>query len=287
LKIAVLSGKGGTGKTFIATNMAAVAQESTYVDCDVEEPNGHLFLRPKEVQVKSVTVPIPVVNEALCNGCRKCVDFCRFGALAYTGRGLIVLDDICHSCGGCVLLCPENALTERKKTVGEIHEGVSRSIKCITGVLHPGEASGVPVISKLLQGLDQVPTPVLIDCPPGSACTVMESIRDADYCILVAEPSLFGVHNLAMVWELVQLFQKPYGVVLNKCLPGDNPAETFCCEREIKILARIPFSHGLGFMNSQGIVAVWEDRSLHTLFAGLLERVAKEVQREYEAVAYP
>jgi MinD superfamily P-loop ATPase len=286
LKVAVLSGKGGTGKTLVAVSLAAAAKHSTYVDCDVEEPNGHLFFRPEQVEEESVTVAIPAVDHALCTGCRSCVQFCQFNALAYTGQRLIIFDDVCHSCGGCVLVCPQKALTERDKSIGKVQKGVSEGVDCLTGVLNIGEASGVPIIQELLSGLEEASSPVFIDCPPGSACTVMESIKEADYCILVVEPTLFGVHNLQMVLELVQLFQKPFGVVINKCLPGENPAEAFCLERGLGILAQIPFSKDLGWINSQGRIAVREEPVYRALFQDLWAAVCREVRRESKTVAH-
>ena len=281
VRIAVLSGKGGTGKTLVSVNLAAVAQDAVYIDCDVEEPNGHLFFKPQHVQEERITRKVPVVDDTLCNGCRKCVDFCRFNALAYIKDRLIVFEEICHSCGGCVMLCPENALTERDKVIGKVHKGRSGSVRVHTGILNTGETSGVPIIKKLLAGIKGIPdSTVVIDCPPGSACIVMESIRDADYCILVAEPTLFGVHNLSMVYDLVKLFNKPFGVILNKCLEGENPAEAFCLERAIKILSHIPFRSDLGLLTSNAEIAVRKDEQYRALFSNLLDVVMKEVQCE-------
>lgn len=281
MRIAVLSGKGGTGKTLVSVNLAAAAQDAVYIDCDVEEPNGHLFFKPQHVQEEEITSKVPVVDDTYCNGCRKCVDFCRFNALAYTNDRLIVFDEICHSCGGCVMLCPEKALTEQDKVIGKVQRGMSGSLKIHTGILNTGEASGVPIIKNLLAGIKDIPhSTVVIDCPPGSACIVMESIRDADYCLLVAEPTLFGVHNLAMVYDLVKLFDKPFGVVLNKCLEGENPAEVFCLERDIKILSRIPFSNDLGLLTSNAEIAVRKDGKYKEVFSSLLDVVIKEVHCE-------
>jgi MinD superfamily P-loop ATPase len=278
MKIAVLSGKGGAGKTLVSVNLAAAANTSTYIDCDVEEPNGHLFLKPEGVSEKEITVKIPQVDGDLCNGCRKCVDFCIFNALAYTNK-LLIFDDICHSCGGCVIVCPNKAFSERDKVIGKIQTGRSQGIEVITGILNTGEATGVPLISELIKKARQIDGPVFIDCPPGSACTVMESIRDADYCILVTEPTLFGVHNLNMVYELVKLFDKPFGVVINKCLEGEeNPAETFCGENNIGILCRIPFDNELGELNSNAEIAVCKDEKYRELFVSLLKKVAGEVK---------
>ena len=280
MRIAVLSGKGGTGKTLVSVNLAAAAKAATYIDCDVEEPNGHLFFKPEGIQEEEISVKIPKVDNELCNGCRKCVDFCKFNALAYIKNKLIVFDDVCHSCGGCILVCPERALTEKAKVIGKINKGVSGEVAVWTGVLNTGEATGIPIIKKLIEESSEVNKQIFIDCPPGSACIVMESIKDADYCILVAEPTLFGVHNLNMVYELVKLFNKPFGVLLNKCLEEGNPAVKFCLENNIKILGRIPFDNELGTLNSNAEIAVNRNEKYRELFSSLLNKVTKEVQHE-------
>lgn len=286
LKIAVLSGKGGTGKTLITVNLASVAGNAIYVDCDVEEPNGYLFFKPQDLTVEIVSVKMPVVDEALCNGCRVCVNFCKFNALAYIGGQLKIFEEICHSCGGCMLLCPVKALSEKDKVIGKVQMGTSEGVAVYTGILNTGEASGIPIIKKLLSSSSrQEDQLTFIDCPPGSACIVMESIREADYCILVAEPTVFGVHNLNLVYELVKLFNKPYGAVLNKCLDGVNPAQSFCIEKKIEILGHIPFDHALGTLNSNAQIAVRENEVYKTLFTDLLDKVLKEVQ--YETITHP
>lgn len=278
MKIAVLSGKGGTGKTLVSVNLAAVAKESIYIDCDVEEPNGHLFFKPKDVKAENISIKIPYVDETICNGCRKCGDFCKFNALAYINSKLLVFDEVCHSCGGCVLICPEKALTEKAKFIGTVQRGVSENVTVITGMLNTGEASGIPIIKNILEDIPNDKGFAFIDCPPGSACIVMESIKDADYCIFVAEPTLFGVHNLNMVYSLVTLFNKPHGVVLNKCLKGENPAEEFCKEKGIQILGKIPYDNELGTLNSDALISVRENKKYHELFFDLLQTVTKEVE---------
>lgn len=281
MRIAVLSGKGGTGKTLVSVNLAASAKTSTYIDCDVEEPNGYLFFKPEGVQEKEISVKIPKVDNELCNGCRKCVDFCKFNALAYINNKLIVFDEVCHSCGGCILVCPENALTEKERVIGKVQNGTADQVAIYTGILNTGEASGIPIIKKLLAEKNpEANKQTIIDCPPGSACIVMESIKDADYCILIAEPTLFGVHNLNMVYELVKLFNRPFGVVLNKCLKEENLAEKFCLEKNIKILGRIPFDTNLGTLNSNAEIAVTKDEKYRDMFSFLLNTVTKEVQHE-------
>lgn len=282
MNIAVLSGKGGTGKTLLSVNMAAASESATYIDCDVEEPNGYLFFKPEEIVEENVSVKIPEVNKELCSGCRKCVDFCKFNALAFIKKAPIVFGDICHSCGGCSLLCPENAITEKDKVIGKIEKGKSQGIDVCTGILNTGEVSGVPIIEKLLEENRATDNEKLsiIDCPPGSACIVMESIKDADFCVLVAEPTAFGAHNLEMVYELVSLFGKPFGVVLNKCLDGENPSEEFCKEKGIKILGRVPFEKELGELNSNAKIAARESERYNKLFKNILETVKGEVQHE-------
>ena len=281
VKIAILSGKGGTGKTLVSVNLASIAEKSVYIDCDVEEPNGHLFFKPEKVREEIISVKIPVINESLCNGCRKCVDFCKFNALAFIKNKPYVFEEVCHSCGGCMLLCPENAIGEQEKPIGKVQKGVSGNVSVHTGIMNTGEASGIPIIKSLLnESILDEELPIFVDCPPGSACVVMESIKDADYCILVAEPTVFGVHNLNMVYDLVRLFNKPHGVVLNKCLDGENPAETFCTENSIPILGRIPFDNELGSLNSDAKIAARESNRFRALFASLLETVMKEVRHE-------
>ncbi len=304
MKIAVLSGKGGTGKTLVSVNLAAAAKSAAYMDCDIEEPNGHLFLKPEKIKTAIVYNKIPVVDENRCTGCRICVDFCKFNALAYISGKLRIFEDICHSCGGCQLFCPEDALWEKDKEIGKIETGVSENVQVLTGILNTGEASGIPIINRLLErgsemeitqniadaaneshgigGIGSTKTEKLtvIDCPPGSACSVMESIKDADYCLLVAEPTLFGSHNLRMVHELVTLFKKPHGVVLNKCLEGENPSEIFCKEYSLPILAKIPFDHELGTLNSKALIAVREQEKYRKLFSSLLQKIVEEVAYE-------
>ena len=274
MKIAVLSGKGGAGKTFVSVNLAAAADRATYVDCDVEEPNGRLFLKPEGVTSRPVEVQLPSFDPARCTGCRKCVDFCRFNALFYVGGTPMVFPEVCHSCGGCQLVCPEHAVSEAGSEVGRLEEGTHRNIHVITGILNLGEASGVPVIQEALKtGLaDNAPVTVL-DCPPGSACSVMETITAADCCILVAEPTAFGFHNFRMVHQLTRLMGKPCGVVVNKQDTPYEPLERFCTETNTPILLRIPFRESTARLCADGKVALEEDEEIAAMFRGLLAQI--------------
>ncbi|MEA5137482.1 MAG: ATP-binding protein [Candidatus Fimivivens sp.] len=275
MRIAVLSGKGGTGKTFVSVNLACAAEKAVYVDCDVEEPNGHLFLKPDIVSKIPVTVMVPEVDMDKCTLCRKCIDFCKYNALALVKDKVMIFNEVCHSCGGCFILCPVKAITEKARAIGTIEEGNSGNVTVLTGCLNTGEVSGIPIIKGLMNKLPK-DDDVVIDCPPGSACIVMESIREADYCVLVAEPTLFGVHNLSMVYDLVKLFDKPFGVVLNKCLPEENPAERFCIEHQIDVLAKIPYDDELGRLNSKGYILVREDKRYQAMFENMLQTLKKE-----------
>jgi len=279
MKIAVLSGKGGTGKTFVSVNLSEIQENSVYVDCDVEEPNGHLFFQPVWLETDYISRKLPIIDSEKCNGCRACVDFCKFNALAYIAEKVLVFEEICHSCGGCALVCPQKAIAEKEKEVGKVQYGMSLSTKIYTGTMLTKEVSGIPIIDALLKKVvDQ--ENVVIDCPPGSACPVMESVKEANYCVLVAEPTIFGRHNLAMVHELVQLYDKPYGVVLNKCIEGENPSKSYCIENNIPILLEIPYDEKLGKYQSDGRIPAREDDGFRDMFIKLQGMIDMEVGHE-------
>lgn len=283
MKLAVLSGKGGTGKTLVSVNLAAIMEDALYLDCDVEAPNGHLFFKPCVEMTQPITVKIPKVNQQLCTGCRVCTDFCRFNAMAYIGGQVKVFDDVCHSCGGCTLLCPSKAITEYDKNIGIIQIGMSENVRVGTGIMKVGEASGVPIIDHLMDFGHTHKGNVVVDCPPGSGCTVMESIKDADYCLIVAEPTLYGSHNMKMVQALVTEMGKPMGVVINKSYGEDQLISNHCRKIGVKILGRIGYSEKLADFGSKGRIAVREDPSLRTAFEDILYAIEQEVA--YEATA--
>lgn len=275
--IAVLSGKGGTGKTLISVNLAAAADRAAYVDCDVEEPNGRLFFRPDRLEEITVTTRLPDFDAALCTGCRKCVDFCRFNALVHIKTKPLVFPEVCHSCGGCALVCPSGAVSEIERTVGVVERGRSGQVDVISGILNLGEASAVPVIRAALRaGLVSSAPITVVDCPPGSSCSVMESVSEADYCLLVAEPTAFGLHNFRMVHQLVTLLGKPCGVILNK---EDSPyplLEDYCREHHLPIHLRIPYSRELAQITASGNIAVGKDLRLKEELTALLHRLREE-----------
>lgn len=270
MKIACLSGKGGAGKTLVAVNLAAAAKTAVYIDCDVEEPNGRLFLKPEETEEITVSALLPDFDAKACTGCKKCVQFCRFHALMYIKEKPMVFPEVCHSCGGCALVCPQGAVTEKPSPVGTLEIGYHGSLRVVTGILNPGEASGVPVIREALKQAEGL---TIIDCPPGSACSVMESIQDADYCILVAEPTAFGFHNFKMVYELAALLGKRCGVVINKEDAPYEPLEQFCQDNDLKILLRIPYEPGIAAWAADGALILEKDVRIRRIFAGLLQKI--------------
>ena len=269
--IAVLSGKGGTGKTLVSVNLASVAEHATYIDCDVEEPNGHLFLKPSYVQEEIVTVGKPVVDQNLCDGCRICSKACTFNALAVIGGQLLVFEEICHSCGLCMHLCPRHALTEVQKPLGIVRKGESGTVSFLSAEMRIGESSAVPLIKALMK--DKHNGLTIIDSPPGSGCLVTETVSHADFCLLVAEPTIFGAHNLAMVHELVTLLGKNCAVLLNKTQDGENPSETYAKAHDLNIIGSLPYDQDLARLTSEGLVASQLSEKYHQYFSSLLQEV--------------
>ena len=274
MKIACLSGKGGAGKTLAAVNLAAAAKRAVYIDCDVEEPNGRLFLKPQDIKEMIVSSLLPEFDPDRCTGCKKCVEFCRFHALMYIRKKPMVFSEVCHSCGGCSLVCPEHAVTEKEKPIGKLEIGRAGEIKTVTGILNPGEASGIPIIREALKQTEGL---TIIDGPPGSACSVNESIGDADYCILVAEPTSFGFHNFKMVYELVNLLGKKCGVVINKQDLSYEPLEKFCIENQVEILARIPYDREAAELSAKGKIVCEEKEEYRVLFRDILKKIGGEI----------
>ncbi len=269
MKIAVLSGKGGAGKTMTAVNLASALGCAAYVDCDVEEPNGRLFWKPEQLQHTTVSTLLPAFDSAKCSGCRKCVDFCRFHALIFIKDKPMVFPEVCHSCGGCSMVCPGGAVSETERPIGMLEIGTHGKIRVISGILNPGEASGVPVIRAALKAAQNFPGPVIADCPPGSACSVMESVSTADYCILVTEPTAFGFHNFRMVHELVSLLKKPCGVVINRQDSPYEPLEQYCRTEGLPVLARIPYDPGIAQMISRGEILCEKSPRLRAVFENI------------------
>ena len=272
MNIAILSGKGGTGKTTVSTNLA-ITLGFNYVDCDVEEPNGFIFLNPSILKQEDVMVEYPVIDQEKCNLCGTCVKVCQFNALANTGKEIVVFNKLCHDCGACKIVCKQNALTYEKRTTGKVESGTTESITCHRGILNVGEPMAVPVIRTLLGGLPDENH--LIDCPPGTSCNVVTALRYADAAILVTEPSEFGLHDLKMALELVKLYQIPYGIVINKDDGKENIIKKYCKSSDTTLLGTIPYSMEAAVLYSRGSM-LCVDPSYRVNFYAITEKM-KEV----------
>jgi MinD superfamily P-loop ATPase len=258
VKIAVASGKGGTGKTTVATNLATVAAANgrtvAYLDCDVEEPNGHLFLKPAVERQQPINKQLPVVDLDRCTFCGRCSQVCRYGAIACVNKQVLIFAELCHSCGGCVLACPADAIREVPKPIGELRLGAAGPIRFIEGRLNVGEAMSVPAI-RAVKAASAKADLMILDCPPGTSCPVIESVRGSDLVLLVTEPTPFGLNDLKLAVEMVQVLKLPMAVVLNRCDIGDDQVRGYCTSQRISILVEIADDRAVAEAYSRGQVA--------------------------------
>lgn len=277
MKIAFLSGKGGTGKTFVSTNLASLDEDLVYMDFDVEEPNGNLFFKADLKEEENVEVKIPYILNDICFSCQKCVKACKFGALGFANNEVLVFEELCHSCLACRYVCPRSAVKLKNKVIGKISKYKKNNQEIYEGSLNIKEESGTPIIEALLNKIKNKKKDILIDCPPGSSCLVIDSIKDADYCVLVAEESIFGAQNLKMVYELAKKLNKKIGVVLNKFQSDiENPSLIFCKENNIKILGKIPFDLELAKKISNGELIANSNLKYKEIFKNILQNIKDE-----------
>ena len=278
MNIAILSGKGGTGKTFVSCNLAKTINKCNYLDCDIEEPNAHLFFKDaKVIYTEDVNIKIPKVNKDICISCRNCANFCKFNAIAMIKDKPMFFDKVCHSCGGCKIVCPVDAIYEEPKKIGEIIYRKHNDIDLYSGLLNEGEVSGIPVIENLLEKIDDNKINI-IDCPPGSACSVRESISKADFCILVCELTSFGKTNLDMVIELVKLLNKPYAIVINKYEEISKELLDKMGLEKHGVLSKIPFKKEIANKVSLGNFAVDFDEDINNIFKEMLDKIITSVK---------
>ena len=289
--IAIASGKGGTGKTTVATNLAAAAsragREVQLLDCDVEAPNSHLFLNPKIEYTEAIGVPVPEVDEDKCDACGECGRVCRFSAIVSLKTKPLVFPELCHGCGGCVLACPRDAITEVDREVGMLEEGKAGGICFAGGRLRIGEVMSPPLIRAVKKRARPTGL-VIIDSPPGTSCPVIESVREADFVLLVTEPTPFGLNDLEIAVDTVKQLGLPFAVVVNRAVPGRDNVREFCDGAGIEILAELGDDRRVAEVYSRGELAVQALPELEEAFLALLEAVEKrclvETAGEHRAV---
>jgi len=256
--ISVASGKGGTGKTLVATSLALSLRNRKPVqllDCDVEEPDAHIFLKPSLNHKQVVSIPIPQLDEAKCTYCGKCAEVCAYNAIAVIGEKILIFPELCHGCGACTYLCPEGALSEINKEIGVLETGQSQGIEFTQGKLTVGEAMAPPVIREVKKHINQEWL-VIIDVSPGTSCPVVEAVRGSHFCLLVTEPTPFGLNDLALTVDMLSKLDIPCGVVINRDGAGHSKVEEYCHQKGIPILLRIPLDIEIAQLYSRGITLV-------------------------------
>jgi MinD superfamily P-loop ATPase len=277
--ISVASGKGGTGKTTVAANLALALQADyslQFIDCDVEEPNAHFFLKPQIEESQDVLISIPEIDEGRCTYCGRCAQVCAYHALAVVEGAVLVFPELCHGCGACSLLCPERAVREIGKRIGVIESGRAGEMAFLQGRLDIGQAMSPPLIRALKRRLDASRI-VIIDAPPGTSCPVIESVKHSDFCLLVTEPTPFGLHDLELAAATAQEMGIPCGVVVNRASlgNGDGKIREFCAAKKIPVLMTIPFERKIAEAYSRGEPILQAFPAYRQKFLELFARIGK------------
>jgi MinD superfamily P-loop ATPase len=280
--ISVASGKGGTGKTTVATNLAvSIGGNVRLLDCDVEEPNSHLFIKPVFEYTRIVTTPVPEIDEKKCTLCGKCAEICQFRAIVILGKTVLPFENLCHSCGGCMRACPAGAITWKERALGIIQKGQRNGMGFINGTLRIGEAMSPPLIRKVRAqaGRDGL---TIIDAPPGTSCPVITAMKGADFVILVTEPTPFGLHDLKLALGAVRILNIPCGLVINRSDMGDEKVKEYAREESLPVLMEIPFDRGIAESYSRGELIVENMPGWKEKFMGLYQRIEAIVKKQVE-----
>lgn len=277
MKIAIASGKGGTGKTTVATNLAYYLakvnnKRVSLIDCDVEEPNSHLFLSPNWNKTQKISLPIPVIDQTKCTNCGKCTDLCNYGALANIKGKILTFPALCHSCGGCVHVCPTGAISEVGKEIGELNMGISQNIDLINGKLKIGEVLAPPLIKQTKNNATKNDY-IILDSPPGTSCPVIEAVSDCQFVILVTEPTPFGLNDLKLAVDMVRALNMPFGVVINRSTMGNDSVKEYCLNENVPILLEIPHDRNIAEAYSNGILLLKALPKYEESFSLLIDRL--------------
>jgi MinD superfamily P-loop ATPase len=279
--ISVASGKGGTGKTLVATSLAASIgdrERVQFLDCDVEEPNAHIFLKPEITSSEPVNIPVPEIDLEKCTRCGRCAEICAFNAIAVIGRHVLVFENLCHGCGACSYLCPENAITEKGREAGVIESGRAKKIDFVQGRLTVGEAMVPPVIRQVKEKAGHDGT-VIIDVPPGTSCPVVEAVKDSDFCLLVTEPTPFGLNDLELAVETLKILEIPCGVVINRAGADAREVAGFCLKQGLPVLLTIPLDREIARLYSNGVTLAEGMPRWQPSYVKLYERI-REILNE-------
>ncbi len=287
IKIAVASGKGGTGKTTISTNLArAIAKNrraAQYLDCDVEEPNGHIFLKPEIQKSKAVTIDVPEVDNEKCNGCGRCSDICQYNAIVSLKKVVVTFDQLCHSCGGCKLVCPTSAITDKAKEIGFVDIGVAKEIGFIQGRLNIGDIHTPPLIKEVKKAASS-DSVIVIDAPPGTSCPVIEAIKDCDFVVLVTEPTPFGLNDLRLAVGMVRELKLPFAVVINRSDAGDDEVLKYCSKEKIDVALEIRDDIEIAKAYSKGEMIVDVAADYERGFIDLFDYIDKNIQLQEKLI---
>jgi MinD superfamily P-loop ATPase len=274
--VAIASGKGGTGKTTVSVNLARMlGSDVRLLDCDVEEPNGHLFLKGSMIKEEIITIPIPQVDESLCDGCGECGSFCEFHAIVTFGTTPLVFPEMCHGCGGCMKVCPQKAISEINKRIGVVETMQAGNITLIQGRLDVGVAMAPPLIRAVKACLQYGGVLAILDAPPGTSCPVIATLRETDFVVLVTEPTPFGLHDLKLAVDMVRELGISFGVVINRVGIGDNRVHEYCNEQNIPVIVEIPDDRRIAEAYSRGELIVESLPEYRGLFLSLIEKTQK------------